>query len=215
MSLSLKKNSSAVSSKSSNKVVGSKTTKKAKKAIVTEPEGPKKWVIVQLTPAGEREKNLSSIIKAVRHILNDRTIEVCIPAVSQRVRKDLLTTFYWDGYIFVKFVEGRKYLKLNDTTYFHSVLCKPGHSRLFSCLDDKDLEPMKRGLEKIKLNVFEEGDMVVIVKGQYKNLPGRIVMIYEGNENVQVYVSLYSKQVLIDISASYLMKVEPKKAESV
>lgn len=171
----------------------------------------RKWVIVQLSSNGEREKNIPTIIRAARQILGNKNIEVCVPAVSQKVRDDSHTMFYWDGYVFVEYIVGISYLKLNETTFFQSVLCQPGsgsgRQRAFSFLHDSDLEPMKRGLENMKLGSFKEEDEVKIIKGQFKNLIGRVSFIHEGGENVQVYVGLRSKQVLLDFPASYLVKI--------
>jgi len=176
-----------------------------------EPIGPRKWVIVQLSSNGEREKNIPVIIRAARQILRDKTIEVCVPAVSQKVRDDSHTMFYWDGYVFIEYRQGCPYLKLNETTYFANVLCQPGfgmgRQRVFSFLMDKDLEPMRRGLENMKLGEFSEKDDVKIVKGQFKNLLGRVSYVHENGENVQVYVGLRSKQILMDFPSSYLVKV--------
>lgn len=177
------------------------------------PSALRKWVIVQLSSTGEREKSIPAIIRAARQILGDKTIEVCVPAVSQKVRDDSNTMFYWDGYVFIQHVEGRPYLRLNETMYFQSVLCQPGYNsgggrqRSFSFLTDKDLEPMRRGLENMKLGEFSEDDDVKIVKGQFKNLIGKVSFVHDGGENVQVYVGLRSKQMLIDFPSSYLIKI--------
>lgn len=168
-------------------------------------------MIVQLTTTGEREKNIGMIVRAARQLLGDKSIEVCVPAVSQKVREDSHTMFYWDGYVFIEYVPGRQYLKLNETTYFQSVLCQPGagssRQKAYSFLNDKDLEPMRRGLASMKLGSFAEDDDVKIIKGQFRNLMGKVSFVHEGGENVQVYVGLRSKKMLIDFPSSYLVKV--------
>ncbi len=171
----------------------------------------KKWVIVQLSSNGEREKNIQAIIRSVRHILQNKKVEVCVPAVSQKVRDDSHTMFYWDGYIFVEHIEGLPYLRLNETVYFQNVLCQPGlnknKQRVFSLLHDKDLEPMKRGLESMKVCEFSENDDVKIMKGVFKNLLGKVSFVHEDGENVQVFVGLRSKQILMDFPSSYLVRI--------
>jgi transcription antitermination factor NusG len=120
--------------------------------------------------------------------------------------------FYWDGYVFIEYRQTCPYLKLNETTYFASVLCQPGHGsgrqRVFSYLSDKDLEPMRRGLESMKIGEFAAEDEVKIVKGQFKNLLGKVSFVHENGENVQVYVGLRSKQILMDFPSSYLMRID-------
>lgn len=215
MSLSQKKNSQAASSKGS-KVPEGKSSKSKKVQVVTPPvpndPSVKRWVIVQLSSSGEREKNISQIIKSARQILSNKTIEVCVPAVSQKVRDDSQTMFYWDGYVFVEYQEGVQYLKLNETSYFQSVLVKPvsigSRQKLFCFLSDKELDPMRRGLQNMKIGEFGEDDKVKIIKGQFKNLLGEVSVVYDGNEFIQVSVLLRSKKILIDFPASYLVKTE-------
>ncbi len=136
---------------------------------------------------------------------------MCVPAVSQKVREDSHTMFFWDGYIFVAHIEGLPYLRMNETTYFQNVLVKPGivkgKQRSFSFLDDSELEPMRRGLEQMKMGQFQEDDEVKIIKGEYKNLVGVISCVYEDGESVQVYIALRSKKILMDFPASCLVRI--------
>jgi transcription antitermination factor NusG len=168
-------------------------------------------VIVQLTSNGEREKNIPTIVRAARQLLGDKNVEVCVPAVSQKVREDSHTMFFWDGYVFIEYVEKLPYMRLQETTYFQAVLCQPSplnyRQKVLSFLRDKDLEPMRQGLQNLKLSDFSEEDDVKIVKGQFKNLLGKVSYVHEDGENVQVFVGLRSKQILMDFPASYLVKV--------
>jgi hypothetical protein len=163
-----------------------------------------------LSPAGEREKNVSLIVRSACVILR-RQVEVFVPAVSQKVRDESLTSFYLDGYVFIRFEEGVPYLRLQETTYFRSVLLKPGggsgrHPN-YSTLGDADLLPMREGLNSLKLNNFSRDDSVKVIKGVHKNLRGVVSAVYEDGETVQVYVALRSKSILIDFPATYLEKV--------
>lgn len=172
-----------------------------------------KWVILQLTPTGEREKNIQAIIKSVRQILNRQDIEVFIPAISQKVRDESLTTWFSDGYVFARYVESVNYSKLQETTYFSMVLCKNQvvngvRKIVYSLLDDCDLNIMRKGMKDLKIGEFHTEQEVKIVKGHYKNLTGKISAVYEGSENVQVYINLRSKKVFMDFPSSYLQKIE-------
>lgn len=171
-----------------------------------------KWVIVQLTSLGEREKNIQLIIRSVHRILG-KPLEVFVPAVSQKVRDESQTMFFMDGYVFVSHVENVPYLKLADTTYFSSVLIQSVivdgvRKRTFSLLDDKDIAPMKAGMQKLKLGSFKEGQSVKIVKGNFKNLQAEISYVHEDGEHAQVHVKLRSKPILIDFPVSYLKAIE-------
>jgi transcription antitermination factor NusG len=201
-------------------VGSSKGSKNPTKSSPAAPVLVQKWVVVQLTSLGEREKNISLIERSVRQILRHKEIIVFVPAISQKGQKDSLTTWYSDGYIFVQFIDGVPYHALQDTPYFSSVLSKnsvvSGSRKLvYSLLDDKDLDTIRIGMKALPTTSMKSGkfsldDRVKIVKGNYKNLVGKISCIYEGNENVQVYVDLRSKKTFMDFPASYLEKLEER-----
>jgi transcription antitermination factor NusG len=173
-----------------------------------------KWVCVELTSDGERERNIDSIIKSVRQILSNNNMKVFVPAISQRVRDESSTTVFLTGYIFVEYIEGVRYLKLQDTRYFHSVLKTVSGSgtkrkNLYSLLNDKQLDPMRDGVKNLKIAELSVGDTVKVVKGKYKNLVGEVIEVYD-DQNVQIKVVLVSKQsgsILIDYPSSYLSRI--------
>ena len=169
---------------------------------------PVKWVIVQLTTIGEHEKNLALIVRSAQKILG-KILDVFVPAISQKVRDESQTMFYMDGYVFVKFEEGVNYQKLAETTYFSSVLTQfvtvnGERRRTYSTLPDKDIAPMRVGMESIKLGVLKEGQKVKIVKGNFKSLLAVVSFLHDDGEHVQVYVELRSKPVLMDFPISYI-----------
>ena len=169
-----------------------------------------KWVVIQLTSTGEREKNLA-LIERMAHRILGRKVDIFIPAVSQKVRDESQTMFYMDGYIFARFEEGVSYLKLQETTYFNMVLTRPlsgSRSRSFHLLDDKELAPMRVGMQAMKLGAFAKDDKVRIIKGNYKNLIAEVCLLHDDGEHVQVYVDLRSKKLLMDFPISYVKKME-------
>jgi len=171
----------------------------------------KQWIIVQLSIAGEREDRVGVIIKSVRRILRVHDIDVFVPAISQDVRDDSETLFYMDGYIFVEYRDGVRYLKLHDTTFFSNVLCTPGTSKSsprYHLLSDDDLEPLRSGLDSIKYSTLKVGDRVKVIKGHHKDVPGRITSVHEDNEHAQISVDLTSKKLLMSFPMTYLKKVE-------
>ncbi|OPZ34812.1 MAG: hypothetical protein BWY99_02422 [Synergistetes bacterium ADurb.BinA166] len=191
-------------------MASSKGSKKPSEAV---PVVPTKWVVVQLTSLGEKEKNLALIERSARQILRRPDIKVFVPAVSQRGQKDSLTTWYSDGYVFIQHVEGVSYNALQDKAYFSTVLSKPhflngSRKLILSLLDDKDLDPIRSGLKVMTVGGFSVDQSVRITKGNYKNLRGKISVIYDGAEIVQVYIDLRSKKMFMDFPASYLEKVE-------
>jgi len=175
-----------------------------------------KWVVVQLTALGEREKNIHLIERAAQQILKRKDLTVFVPAISQKARDESLTTWYSNGYVFVRYMDNVHYNALQDTAYFSDVLSKTGvvggvRKTVYSVLEDKDLDSMRSGMKSMrvmKVGSLVEENIVKVIKGNYKNLIGKVSMVYEGNENVQVYVDLRSKKVFMDFPSSYLEKVE-------
>ena len=212
MALSRGLSKSSIKAKSaSSKKAPQKTPQK--QPVQAPPPAPasKKWVIIQLSPMGEREKNLELIKRAANKLLG-RPVDVFVPAISQKVREESQTLFYMDGYVFVEYIEGITYNRLQDTQYFNTVLTQNSSSgdrrKVYSLLDDKELAPMRKGMQNLKIVPFEEKQKVRIIQGHYKNLIAEVSFVHEGGETVQVYVNMRSKKVLMDFPASYLQKAE-------
>lgn len=192
-------------------MASSKGSKKPTKDVPQESNTPTQWVVVQLTSLGEREKNIASITRSVHHILRRKDLEVFVPAISQKGLGDSLTTWYSDGYIFVRFLDGVLYNSLQETAYFSMVLSKlvvvDGVRRMkYSLLNNKDLDPMRVGMKVMRVGKFSEDDSVKVIKGNYRNLPGKVSCVYDQGEVVQVCLNLRSKPMFIDFPASYLEK---------
>jgi transcription antitermination factor NusG len=168
---------------------------------------PPKWVIVQLTPTGEREKRIPLIVKSVHQILKKK-LDVFVPAISQTVRDDSQTMFFMDGYIFIKYEENVPYLRLQDTMYFNSVLCTGGgRNPQYSLLQDFQLEPLRKGMNDLKQVSFKVGQKIKVIEGNYKNLIGRVSLVFEDKKHVQIAIDLASKKLLMEFPTTYLTKV--------
>jgi transcription antitermination factor NusG len=173
-------------------------------------------VVVQLTALGEREKNIQLIIRSAHQILARNDLDVFVPAINQKGIDDSLTTWYSEGYVFVQYEPGVSYHKLAETNYFNMVLSSLSSvngekKRVYSLLTDKDLSHMRNGMQDLKVTAsrFKEDQRVKITKGSYKGLPGRVAMIYDDGEKVQVFVNLRSIKgggIFMDFPASYLQK---------
>lgn len=186
------------------------------KASLSPPSTPTQWVVVQLTPVGEREKNLSLIVRSARQILG-RVIDVFVPAINQKGLDDSLTTWYSEGYVFIQYQPGVSYHKLAETNYFNTVLSTISNvngerKRIYSLLGDKDLRHMRNGMQDLKTTAgqYKLHQNVRIIKGTYKGLPGKVAQIYDDGETVQIFIPLRSIKdtggLLMDFRASYLQK---------
>lgn len=164
----------------------------------------KKWVVVSLSPNAEKEKNINIFARSVkRHLGKD--LEVFVPAANLSAREDTTLQFYMDGYIFIEYVQGVNYMKLNETNLFSFVLSKP--STGICLVSDADILPMREGVKTMRVGSFVKNDEVKVVKGSFKNLTGRVSEVYDGGEFVQIDIGLLSKPMLIDYPANYLVKV--------
>lgn len=162
------------------------------------------WVVVQLSSNGEHEKSLDHIVRAVHRILKV-PLNVFIPAISEKVREDMQTMFYMDGYIFVEFRPGINYNKLNATNYFELVL--KSNRENYALLSDDKIRPLKSGTDALKIGSFAKGDKVKVLKGTFKNLTGIISAVYDNGDKVQLNLQLSSKPVLMDYPSSYVVKI--------
>jgi transcription antitermination factor NusG len=69
---------------------------------------------------------------------------------------------------------------------------------------------MRVGVQKLKVVSFSVGDNVKIMKGSFKGLTGKVSIVYDGGEKVQVNTGFLSKPMLMDYHSSYLQKVEAR-----
>jgi len=164
----------------------------------------KKWVVVQLSSTGEKEKNINLFQRSVKRYLG-KDLSVFVPAANLSAREDNHVMYYMDGYIFIEHAANIQYNKLNETAYFMRVLT---HPKTGVCLiNDSEIEVMRKGMEKMKKGIFDKNDEVKVIRGSFKNLTGKISEVYDGGEFVQIDVGLLSKPLLIDYPANYLMKL--------
>lgn len=166
---------------------------------------------MELTTAGEKEEKICNIISSAHKILRNNEVKVFIPAISQQVRNDFQTLFYMSGYIFIEFNPSISYTRLRDTQYFKDVLCSSEKSGKphYCLLEDIQLDPIRKGMKDLKSGAYQEGDEVLVKKGQFKGLPGVISIVYEDGERVQVSVAFPfgSKRLLVDYPVTYIEKI--------
>jgi transcription antitermination factor NusG len=188
--------------------VPSTTDSKRQKNSSSPPPPPSKWVVVQLSPLGEREKNPQLLTRVIQRTLG--SVDVFIPAVSEQAREESHTSFYMEGYIFIKYSDNVNFMRLQEIPYFKSVICDPVARRKglipYSLLDDSALRPMRTGMEAMKVRMIKANDRVRVNKGQYKNLTGTVIQVRPDGEAILVNVGLVSKPMLIEFPSSYLDK---------
>lgn len=165
-----------------------------------------RWIVLELTPKGEKE-NPGQIIKAVRRSLPGA--EVYVPAVETEVGEDKAVHYLMQGYAFVLETDPprplRAYFKLEGSKFVQRVLQQGGRP---AYIDSAYIEDMK---EKVRVEVNQgigEGDSVVICSGPYKNIEAAVIMELPETKEVQVFIQLRSKQALLTLPRSVLKVVE-------
>lgn len=167
---------------------------------------PKCWVVVELTHAGEQEKDSRTLTRAIHRILG-RPLGVFVPSLSTDVRSDSQILVYMDGYIFIEYQEGVQYMRLRDTSYFNEVMCASrGNSPVYSLINDDEINGIKKNMESIRNVEFELDDHVVVKSGTNRGMRG-IVMDVQGDE-ITVKHPTRSKPCLLSYKSTYLTKVE-------
>lgn len=161
------------------------------------------WVVVELTPRGEREPP-DVVRQQARRLLGKA--EVYIPAVETRIGDDTSIHYLINGYAFIKKERpDRDYLKLEDTRLFQSVL-KNGKG--IAVVDSSYIEAMK---EKARAEINQGigvGDIVLICSGPYKAIEASVITELPEEELVQVFIELRSKQSIVTLPRSALKVVD-------
>lgn len=171
----------------------------------------KKWVCIELTLAGEKEKRLHLLVKSVNQILRTTLLEVFIPAITQKVRDESSVLAYMEGYIFAEYKEILNYMRLQETNYFKLVLMRPSYEgrrkkMVYSLLTDMDMVSLRKGVDSLNSGNFKPGDIARVIKGNFKGLNAEVIEVID-ESIIQVYVDLKSKKTILDFPPTYLVKV--------
>lgn len=161
------------------------------------------WVVVELTPRGEKEPP-DAVRQAARRLLGKA--DVYIPAVETRIGDDTSIHYLINGYAFIKKERpDRDYLRLEETRLFQSVLRK---GRGVAVVDSSYIEAMK---EKARAEINQGigvGDTVLICSGPYKAIEASVITEIPEERAVQVFIELRSKQSIVTLPRSVLKVVD-------
>jgi transcription antitermination factor NusG len=167
-----------------------------------------RWVVVELTHAGEQEKKSEVLTRAVQRILGSR-LRVFVPSLSTDVRQDSQILVYMDGYVFVEYLDGVQYMKLRDTSYFNDVLCSSkGSSPVYSLIRDEEINGIKKDMESIRDADFDLDDRVVVKSGTNRGLSGTVLDV--DGDNITVKHHTRSKPCILTYKSTYLEKAKPR-----
>ncbi len=163
-------------------------------------------MVVELTHAGEQEKNSDVLTRAIHRILR-APLGVFVPSLSTDVREDSQILVYMDGYIFIEYAEGIQYMRLRDTSYFNEVLCSSrGSSPVYALVEDEKLDGIKRDMESVRVVEFAVDDPVRVKSGTNRGLRGIVLDVRD--DIVTVKHLTRSKPVHADYPTTYLEKAK-------
>ncbi len=164
--------------------------------------------MVELTHAGEQEKNSEVLTRAVQRLLGSK-LKVFVPSLSTDVRQDSQILVYMDGYVFVEYMEGVQYMKLRDTSYFNDVLCSSrGSSPVYSLVHDEQINGIKKDMESIRNADFELDDEVIVKSGTNRGLRGTVFDVQ--GDDITVKHHTRSKPCILSYKSTYLERAKPR-----
>lgn len=163
---------------------------------------------MELTHAGEQEKDSGVLTRAVQRILGSK-LKVFVPSLSTDVRQDSQILVYMDGYVFVEYMDGIQYMKLRDTSYFNDVLrSSRGSSSVYSLIHDDQINGIKKDMESIRNSDFDLDDEVIVKSGTNRGLRGTVYDVQ--GDDITVKHHTRSKPCILSYKSTYLEKAKPR-----
>lgn len=155
------------------------------------------WLIVELTPQGERaaeDGSLESLLRSGARV--SRTHPVFVPVVSygHNGRRSVLSVM--EGYAFIgSDLDGDCISRLIDTFYVQGVLSRgSGIRKVFDTLPDSSIRDLRVKLNEMIAVDLEEGMAVRVNGGGFLGVTGTIMLLY--GDEASVLVSMRSINVV-------------------
>jgi len=166
----------------------------------------KGWVVLALNSRSEGE-DPDVITKSIRGALGKKA-EVFLPAAVTEIGGDRVVYYLVGGYAFIKHtLEPQLYMKLENTRFVLSALTGRGKSPL-AVVPTSDINKMRAQLKKEIDQGIGVGDTVMITTGAYRNIQAEVIEDIPERDEVQVHVSLRSKQAIVTLPRSGLKVVK-------
>jgi len=131
------------------------------------------WVVLQLNIFDEEISN-EILIDSLRSII--KSLEIFIPSIKCKDKRNEFTYSLFDGYVFVRNenIKESEYFKLSNCPYIAKVLSTASG---VSYVSDEEVAKLQKKLFDTMPNDFTDGEEVFIEKGIYSGLHARIVSI--------------------------------------
>lgn len=162
------------------------------------------WVVLQLNSRSEGE-DPDVVAKSIRGALG-RGAEVFLPAEVTEISGDKAVHYLVEGYAFVRHSSVGDYRRADNTRFVQTVL--RGQGGKLAIVPDSDIESLRRQLKKEVDQGIGVGDTVMVTTGAYRNIEAKVVEDIPERDEVQVHVSLRSKQAIVTLPRSGLRVLE-------
>jgi len=178
----------------------------------------REWVVLELSPQGEDE-DPEVLSSALVRLIRDKAVEIFIPASISIQGDSRVIHKLIDNYVFIRrTLPDNAFLRLEGTKYISSVLTiarsdKKTTVREMACVQDSDIERMRKQIHVETEQGIEVGDEVQVMSGAYKGINGRIIEEIPENDSVQVFIKLRSKEAIVTLPRSFLRFVSKDQSD--
>lgn len=170
------------------------------------------WVVVELTPQGEKRAIEGLLDRALRKTLGvDDTHPIFIPYATfvHNGRRSVLNVI--EGYAFISSgLPDSAYLSLpSKTPYISSVMHRsnPRGSPVLNTVSESSVRSLKDNLSRMISKEIEEGSKVIVAEGFYIGLVG-VVVGFAGEEDALVLIDLRSLKAVKKLPKFHLRPTE-------
>ena len=165
------------------------------------------WYVVH-TYSGYENKVKATIEKTIenRH-LEDQIIEVSVPMMDVvEVKNGANKTVQrkkFPGYVFVNMVMNEETWYVVRNTRGVTGFVGPGSKPV--PLTEAEMRPLGIKTESVVVD-FEEGDMIVVIGGVWKDTSGVITAMNHGKQTVTINVELFGRETPVEVSFADVKK---------
>lgn len=167
------------------------------------------WVIVELTPQGEKLVEEGNLAKELRKELGvEKDWPIFIPSRIYKKRGKQITIHLMEGYAFIATgLDEVIYFKLEQNKLVEQVMTtsNPKGMRILSTIPDTKISDLRRKLNSEVASDFDPGTKVMVTEGLYQRLDGTVLET-EG-DHVIVHFELRSLKVHAKIPKVFLETV--------
>jgi len=147
------------------------------------------WIVLELTNLGEQKILENKLEEIIKSLLGFKEIEIFIPTITYTRGNKNVALHLMEGYIFISScLDEDYYFQLEQTPYINKVMTTDNHKKMrqLSVVEDHIVQTMKMDLRKLITSTIVVGDSIIIVRGNYKNLEGKVFDVYGDYAEVEI-----------------------------